>query len=326
MKKSFLILLLISFTLSIVAQKPLATFFSEDGHKFWVVMDGKKMNAEPNFRVENIEMDNEWAKVKIIFENADLNPVEKVIQGVDVDGKISSVTWVIKETGKGKWKINASSWKPIEKHSASEPGVVPQIQSTADVKSEEVAHTTRTEVVESPEKTDVSVSTGTNVFSMKVNMDDGTNASSMDIMIGLPDMQVSESETTYSTISTTESSHDVAEQPVKKAKPDPLPGYNGRIGCENPMPADRFASAKNSISTKSFEDSKLTVAKQVMNVNCLLVSQVKGIMELFDFESTKLDFAKAAYNRTYDIDNYYELNDVFDFESSITELNNFIQK
>ncbi len=90
------------------------------------------------------------------------------------------------------------------------------------------------------------------------------------------------------------------------------------------MSKDRFDEAKKSIASKSFEDSKLTVAKQVMKANCLLVSQVKEIMGLFDFEETKLNFAKEAYAHTYNVDDYYQLNDAFTFESSITDLNNFI--
>jgi len=324
MKKTCLVLLLAVLAFSLTAQKPLATFFSEDGYKFWVIMDGKKMNNEPNFRVENIEMDNDWAKVKIIFENPDLKPVEKVIQGVDVDGNISAVTWVIKETGKGKWKINVSSWKPIEKQTVVTPVMTSQDQSLPDEKRETVITPVKKEPSATQETSEVSVTSGTNVFSMKVNLDDGTGSSNMDITIGLPDMQVSD-ETVYST-TTTESHQEVIEQPIRNEKPEPVPGYSGRIGYENPMTTERFATAKSSISSKSFEDSKLTVAKQVMNANCLVVSQVKQIMEIFDFESTKLEFAKAAYSRTYDIDNYYELNDVFDFESSIRDLNNFIQK
>jgi hypothetical protein len=325
MKKAFLVLIMVSLAFSLTAQKPLATFFSEDGYKFWVIMDGKKMNDEPNYRVENIEMDNDWAKVKIIFENPALKPVEKVVQGVDVDGNISAVTWVIKETGKGKWKINASSWKPIDKQSAAEPVVTSQNGSVTDEKQTEIHRQVRTEKPVAHEQSEVAVTSGTNVFSMKVNIDDGIGSSNMDIAIGLPDMQVSD-ETVYSTGTTSETHKEVIEQPVRREKPEAVPGYNGRIGCENPMASERFATAKNSISSKSFEDSKLTVAKQVMNANCLLVSQVKQIMEVFDFESTRLEFAKAAYSRTYDIDNYYELNDVFDFESSIRELNNYIQK
>jgi hypothetical protein len=47
-------------------------------------------------------------------------------------------------------------------------------------------------------------------------------------------------------------------------------------------------------------------------------------MTLFDFENTKLDFAKFAYDRTYDRANYYKVNDAFEFESSIEDLNRYI--
>ena len=104
-----------------------------------------------------------------------------------------------------------------------------------------------------------------------------------------------------------------------------LPGYNGPIGCTFPMNDNDFSGVKNSIESKSFEDSKLTIAKQVINSNCLLTTQLKEIMLLFSFEGTRLDFAKYAYGYTYDIGNYYKLNDAFTFESSITDLNRFIK-
>jgi hypothetical protein len=49
-------------------------------------------------------------------------------------------------------------------------------------------------------------------------------------------------------------------------------------------------------------------------------------MKLFDFEATKLTYAKFAYNHTYDIGNYYKVNDAFDFESSVDDLNKSIGK
>ena len=55
------------------------------------------------------------------------------------------------------------------------------------------------------------------------------------------------------------------------------------------------------------------------------MEQVKGIMGVFGFEDTKLDFAKYAYERTYDIGNYYKVNDAFSFETSVEELNEYIQ-
>jgi hypothetical protein len=49
-------------------------------------------------------------------------------------------------------------------------------------------------------------------------------------------------------------------------------------------------------------------------------------MLLFDFESTRLTFAKFAYKYTFDKGNYYKVNDAFQFESSIEELNQFTRE
>lgn len=135
----------------------------------------------------------------------------------------------------------------------------------------------------------------------------------------------SESSTTTTT-TTTQSTTTTYQDP-----PPPAPaqviyvdGYNGRIGCPVPMSRNDFESFKGSLASKSFEDSKMTMAKQVLNNNCLTSAQVREVMGLFSFEQTKLDFAKYAYGHTYDIGNYFKVNDAFGFESSIEELNDYI--
>ena len=90
------------------------------------------------------------------------------------------------------------------------------------------------------------------------------------------------------------------------------------------MSQNDFADFKSSVSSKSFEDSKLTIAKQALNNNCLLTSQVKEVMLLFTYEQSRLDFAKYAYSHTYDLGNYFKINDAFTFETSIDELNTYI--
>ena len=69
----------------------------------------------------------------------------------------------------------------------------------------------------------------------------------------------------------------------------------------------------------------MTLAKQITNSQCLTTDQVKQVMDLFTFEETKLDWAKMAYDKTYDIGNYWMLNDNFTFSSSIDELNTYIE-
>ena len=141
--------------------------------------------------------------------------------------------------------------------------------------------------------------------------------------------------TTYSettTITTTQTStgsyydENGIEHPDPKPNIYEMPGYSGPIGCPMPMMPQDFAQAKNSIASKSFEDSKLTMAKQIVSSNCLTAQQVKELMMFFDFEDTKLEFAKFAYDHTFDIGNYFKVNDAFEFESSIDELNEYIQQ
>jgi hypothetical protein len=143
-------------------------------------------------------------------------------------------------------------------------------------------------------------SKGTNV-SMNVNINSGMSSAS-----------TTTTQTTTSTSSPSTPSHYI------------MPGYNGPIGCPWPMSDADFKGVKESIASKSFEDSKLTMAKQVLNSNCLFSSQVKEIMLLFSFEDTRLELAKAGYGHTYDIGNYYKVNDAFTFESSIDDLNAYI--
>lgn len=110
------------------------------------------------------------------------------------------------------------------------------------------------------------------------------------------------------------------------SNPNYLPGYTGPVGCARPMSANEFQNAKNTISSKSFESAKLTLAKQISGANCLLSSQVKDLMELFSFEGSKIEFAKFGYAHTYDKGNYFMVNEAFDFDSSIEELNKYINK
>ncbi len=102
-------------------------------------------------------------------------------------------------------------------------------------------------------------------------------------------------------------------------------GYTGEIGCQPPLSQSRFNSMLNTIDDQSFASSKKRIAKQIISNNCMVVGDLVQILELFTFESDKLEMAKFAYQYIYDIENYYEVNNVFDFETSIEELDRFLQ-
>lgn len=104
-----------------------------------------------------------------------------------------------------------------------------------------------------------------------------------------------------------------------------VPGYTGPIGCPIPMSANNFSSIKKTISNTDFEHTKLSTAKTIVGTSCLTTDQVIEVCRLFDFEHSKLDFAKFAYSKTYDRGNYHKVNNVFDFNHSKEELNAFVQ-
>ncbi|MEW6469312.1 MAG: DUF4476 domain-containing protein [Bacteroidota bacterium] len=91
------------------------------------------------------------------------------------------------------------------------------------------------------------------------------------------------------------------------------------------MSPQAFNQLKMAITSKSFDSSKLQVAKQAIGSNYLTAGQVSELMELLTFESSRLELAKFAYNRTIDKQNYYLVNNAFQFESSVWELNQYIK-
>ncbi len=86
-----------------------------------------------------------------------------------------------------------------------------------------------------------------------------------------------------------------------------------------------FDAALNLIRDASFESEKLAIAKQFTAANPVSSNEVLLISQAFDFESSKLNYAKFAYRHTIDPENYFVVNKTFDFSSSVLALNKFIQ-
>ena len=94
--------------------------------------------------------------------------------------------------------------------------------------------------------------------------------------------------------------------------------------CEYRFSENNFTELKNTIASKSFDSSKLQIAKQAIASNNLTSAQVMELTSLLTFESSKLDLAKFAYKFTIDKQNYYIVNNVFAFESSVRALNVYL--
>ena len=110
--------------------------------------------------------------------------------------------------------------------------------------------------------------------------------------------------------------------------PPPAPGMAPPPPVSaGPMPCNDhdFREIKMLVANETFEDKKLTIAKQATQAEWLTVDQLAEIAMLFDFENTKLDYLKFAYDYCFDPNKYYKVNKVFEFSYSIDELNDYIQ-
>lgn len=318
-------------SLASFAQTSDLVVFSDDGSKFTLIVDGDVKNAEPATRVVATGIRTETPVMMVKFADAGIPAIKE--NGYLEMGK--EYTMMLTTNKKGARVLRMTGQAELGTAAKAEPTkpappptFVEDAPSTTTVEQEVVVPgdeviTTTTIVEEGDPLEDgenVNINMGVNGinFNMNVNVDEGTKTTS--------------SSSATRTTTTTTTTRAGTPKPVIDTKPKPvepavysMPGYSGRVGCGWPMSDTEFADVKKSIEAKSFEDSKMTLAKQVGNSRCFTVAQVKGLMTLFSFEDSKLDIAKYAYERTYDIDNYYKVNDAFTFETSIDDLNEYIQ-
>lgn len=111
--------------------------------------------------------------------------------------------------------------------------------------------------------------------------------------------------------------------------PHPRADFQEPCGPTQPIgpvamnPVD-FQTLKRTIDNGSFESTKLNIFKQALAYNYFTSAQVRELMNMFYFESSKLEVAKLAYAKTIDQNNYYTLNNEFSFSSSVNELGKYV--
>ena len=321
MKKILLIIITSFCSCQIWAQTANAVLFTENGEKFTAILNGIRQNDRSETNVKITGLNAEYYKLKVIFDNNAFG--ERNFNLAVQIGNES--TYSIKKNSKGEYVLRFISTVLI-----ADAPPTSSTQREIEYTNNPSAESSNTRTVTHQTTTTTTVKGGHSNpddinFNMGVNV--GEKEGNVNInMSGIDDSNSNSTTTTTQTTTTTTSTNNIHqhEQPVPPP-PAYLPGYNGPYGCPVPLSQNDFNELKQTIKTKSFEDTKMTIAKQVVLKQCLFVSQVKEIMQLFSFEESKLEFAKYSYNHTYDLGNYFKVNDVFTFESSIDDLNEYIQ-
>ena len=92
----------------------------------------------------------------------------------------------------------------------------------------------------------------------------------------------------------------------------------------NGMSPQAFQAFKQTVENSSFDSGKQTIVKTQLQNMRITTGQLKEIIDLFSFESSKLDMAKYGAARVIDKQNLFNIYNCFSFESSKTEFANYL--
>ena len=292
MRRNFLLFsFLLAFGVVFAQKTATVVIFSEQGERFQLVLNGLLQNEYPqtNVKVQGLNAENYF--LKIMFEDASIPEFDLNFFATPLGYES---TYKLKKMNTGKYSVRPVSSLEIN-GGDGEPDRPVQNQQV---------------VVYNPAALPWGgITTTTSGSSMSTNISVGGVSFSNDINLGNQSQNNDMGDIMP-----------VETQPVIVY----VPGYTGQIGCLMPMDAGSFAQAKQSIKSKSFEDDRLKIAKQILNNNCVTTNQVKELMDVMTFENSKLELAKYCWGYTYDVKNYYLVNDAFTFSSSIDDLNDYM--
>ncbi len=302
--------------LGLFAQRDLLVF-SDDGMKFKLEVNGVIQNNEPTTNVKVADISQEFVTVRVIFADENFPPLKKsftLVQNMETSAKLT--------LKKGQYKLRYNGQTPISRAVTPNQTVINYGEEPVAV-SQPVAEPTpapaaSTTTTTTTIKTTEAPANGENV-SMNVNI----GGQNIGISTSMTGMETTASSTVTSSTTTTTTTQ--TNQPVNTPAPAQPAETVSSGGCDSPMPTGDFSSALSSMDSKSFEDSKMTLAKQFTKANCLSANQIKLVMQKFTYEESKLEYAKFAYPYCMDQPSYYKVNDAFKFELTIDDLNEFLE-
>lgn len=319
MKKLLSTLIMCITTVIVMAQSTSnLVVFSEDGYKFFIILNGIRQNEVAQTNVKVMGLNQLYYSALIIFEDKKYPSIEKkflYVADANDNSKLE-VTYKIKKNSKGQNVLRYFSRVPMAQAAPNNPQVqviqynttpMPEISTT--VMTQQVTTTTN-----HGNNTNVSGGTnGTNANNTNVSVSPNGMGINMNVDVNDQNYNQTTTTTTITSFNTTTTNNTNQQQ------------NNNNCTGNYAMSASNFSVAKNTISKQSFDETKLSTAKQIISSNCLTAAQIKELILLFSFEETRLTLAKDAYSRCIDKNNYFLLNDAFNFSSSVEELNNAIK-
>ena len=323
LKHIVIVLLLLSSISSQAQWVPTAnlTVFSENGAKFYLVLNGERYNdvAQTNIRIE--ELPNPYYNCKIIFEDKSLPEISKnALMLTDANGVMQDVTYRIKKDNKGKNVLRFFSFVPAQQNMVRPANCATYRFGAPNMlvgNAPGNVGTTTTTI----QQTTINPATNVNVSVGGVGM----NVNITDPVLGGSMTTTTTTTTTRTNAYSNDGYDDDGYQRSNSRNNRRNDASDRRGGCNMAMSNANFDEAKRTVANNGFDETRLSTAKQIISSNCLNTNQIVSLLNIFSFEESKLDFAKYAYDYCTDRNNYFKVSNAFSFESSKTELNNYTQ-
>jgi sRNA-binding regulator protein Hfq len=100
--------------------------------------------------------------------------------------------------------------------------------------------------------------------------------------------------------------------------------YSGNKGCQRLSSKKTVSKFTETLMQENFSSRKLTLAKRFFEENCILISDLKQIVDCFAFEDHKLEIIAASANAVFDADNYKQLRNSFKLQNNLTAFDNWL--
>ena len=342
MKKIYTLFVALSLAATTFAQNGSFSFFTDKGEKFWVLLNGVAQNAKPESNVKIDGLASNFYRVRIVFQ---IDTLGEINHNLGIEAGHNDVYIIRKKNTPAAFKKtkgpNAPNPKIYERYvirpfSTSEFGGQQAPTTNQDVvvygqgeplNTEDVVHPVNTSITIQTSQSSTTVNKQTTTpanntpgginFNLNVDPNNGNMNMNMNgTGVNVQTDQNSTNTTTTQRSSTTQRS--TTNQPSNSTP-------QSTTTVVRAMNSMDFQKAVEQIKKQTFEDTKMTVAKQVLKNNYMNCAQIKTIIGLFTYEASKLDFAKVAYDKCVEKNNYYLLNDAFTYSASVDELNEFLE-
>lgn len=348
MKNYYLIILFCLSCVLGIAQTNDISIYTEKGEEFTLFVNGIKQNSTPQSNVKAKDINGNSYALRLVFSD---NSIPELTSNQYTEAKNIEIVLAVKQNKKGKYVVRWVEETPKKKENPvvaenntatyEDPTQYKQNNNESTVVTETVVTTVTSESKpSSQENNNININTGINagdesfglnmsISENNINMSTGTESENINFNISIngaskaENIESSSNVTTTTTITTTTTNSSTIDNNSSYSEVGNSPKVESR--CSSSMSTIDFNDAVNSIKSKTYNESKLTLAKQICKNSCMTSEQIRDLNKLFDFEDTRLEFAKYAYDFVYDSSKYYKVNDSFTYEHSISELTDYIE-